>query len=88
MRTMHLHRAQAHLRLYGQMNPTTAGHVVKQIPWHAKWMRELASKLNRGRAGLFRRGDLIRVEPPGRDGRNLITHVATGVQVGSLLTLA
>mgnify|MGYP006144802099 CR=1 FL=1 len=53
---------------------------MRQIPWHAKWMKQLETTLNAGRGGLFRHQDVIRIETPS-EGLNLITHLPTGTQV-------
>ena len=81
--SMHLHRERANASLYELMSPKLQGTIVRQIPMHSKWMSALESILNKGRTGLFRSGDAIRIEPPdaARGGRNLITHVPTGMQV-------
>ena len=77
-KSMHLQRAGAHQVLYKLMSPTLQGTVVRQIPWHAKWMRELKGMLNKGRGGLFRDGDLIQIEQIA-DGVNRVTHLPTGL---------
>jgi hypothetical protein len=79
-KSMHLHRAHAHSKLYTLMSPTLQGMVVRQIPWHAKWMRELGTLLDSGRGGLLRNGDVVRLEVMA-EGRNLVTHLPTGVQI-------
>ena len=78
--TMHIHRTRSQSTLYSLMSPTMQATFVSQIPFHTIWIRNLESQLNAGRAGLFLSGDKIRIEAA-QDGRNLITHVPSGMQV-------
>ena len=62
------------------MSPKLQGTVVRQITSHDKFMRSFETQLNKGRGGLFRSGDVVRLELP-EGGRNLVTHLPTGMQV-------
>ena len=77
---MHIHRSRAHTHLYELMSPKLQGTVVRQITSHDKFMRSFETQLNKGRGGLFRSGDVVRLELP-EGGRNLVTHLPTGMQV-------
>ena len=77
--SMHLHRARANARLYTMMNTALQGTVIRAIPWHQRWMSSLESRLNRGREGLFKDGDRVRVEVAA-NGQSSVLHLPSGIK--------